>query len=211
MAVRDYAEWHGGYDRPGSHLHLRLLVVQDLIACALEELRPGPIRVISMCAGQGRDLLTVARRHRRGDDFTGRMVELDPRNVAVARAAIKEAGLEAIEVVEGNAGSSDVYAGAVPADLVLACGIFGNVHDEDIKTTIDFLPALCASGAWVIWTRHPREDGILRTIQNWFTEAGFEPTALVVSDGDTFGVGAARFAGTTASLRSNVRLFEFIR
>ena len=66
MALRDYAAWHDEYDRAGSPLHLRLLVVQDLIAAALDELPPGPIRVISMCAGQGRDLIGVARRHRRG-------------------------------------------------------------------------------------------------------------------------------------------------
>src|SRR6266567_3366119 len=211
MAVRDYVEWHGEYDRPGSHLHLRLLVVQDLIACALEELPPGPVRVISMCAGQGRDLLTVARRHRRGDDLTGRLVELDPHNVAVARAAIEEAGVDAIQVVEGDAGRSEVYAGAAPADLVLACGIFGNVRDDDVKTTVQFLPSLCASGAWVIWTRHPRDDGIVRTIQDWFVEAGFQPTALVVPGGDMFGVGAARFEGDTTPLRPDVRLFDFIR
>ena len=29
MALRDYAAWHDEYDRPGSPLHLRLLVVQN--------------------------------------------------------------------------------------------------------------------------------------------------------------------------------------
>jgi len=161
--------------------------------------------------GEGRDLLTVARRHRRGDDLTGRLVELDPHNADAARAAIEEAGLDAIHVVEGDAGRSEVYTGAVPADLVLACGIFGNVRDTDIKTTIEFLPSLCASGAWVIWTRHPRDDGILRTIQDWFVESGFQPTALVVPDGDMFGVGAARFEGHTTALHADVRLFDFVR
>ncbi len=74
--MRDYLAWHDDYDRPGARLHLRLLVVQDLIAAALDERQPGAIRVISMCAGQGRDLLTVARRHRRGEDVVGRPVEM---------------------------------------------------------------------------------------------------------------------------------------
>jgi hypothetical protein len=65
MTLRDYVAWHDEYDRAGSPLHLRLLVVQDLIAAALDELPSGRIRVISMCAGQGRDLIGVARRPHR--------------------------------------------------------------------------------------------------------------------------------------------------
>ncbi len=211
MARRDYQAWHDEYDRPGSRLHLRLLVVQDLIAQSLDDLAPGPVRMISMCAGQGRDVLTVARRHRRGGDITGRLVELDPGNVAVARAAIADAGLDGVEAVEADAGVSDAYLGAAPADLVLACGIFGNVPDADIETTVRFLPALCAPGAWVVWTRFPREDGLVDRIQGWFAAAGFAPQALVVPEALRFGVGAHRFEGTPAALEGATRLFTFRR
>jgi hypothetical protein len=211
MALRDYAAWHDEYDRTGSPLHLRLLVVQDLIAAALDELPPGPIRVISMCAGQGRDLIGVARRHRRGADLAGVLVEADPRNAAAARAGIEQAGLDGLTVIEGDAGQSGVYAGAVPAGLVLACGIFGNVSDEDIRRTVGFLPALCAPRGWVIWTRQPREDGILPVIQGWFEEAGFRPQALVVAEGNLFGVGAARLTAPPRPFRSGQELFTFVQ
>lgn len=210
MAFRDYAAWHDEYDRPGSPLHLRLLVVQDLIAAVLDELPQGPVRVISMCAGQGRDLIGVARRHRRGGDLTGVLVEADPRNVAVARTDIERAGLGGLTVIEGDAGTSGSYAGAVPADLVLACGIFGNVTDEDVRRTIGFIPALCAPGAWVIWTRGPRDDDILATIQGWFEEDGFRPHALIAPDGKLFGVGAARLAGPPLPFRAGTELFTFV-
>jgi hypothetical protein len=210
MALQDYLAWHEHYDKPGSGLKLRLLTVQDLIASVLDEAPPGPVRVISMCAGQGRDLIGVARRHRRGDDLTGLLVEADPRNVAVAREAIEQAGLSGLSIVQGDAGNSDSYAEAAPADLVLAAGIFGNVSREDIQRTIRFLPALCAPGALVIWTRQPDPDGIVQTIDGWFAEAGFRPEALIVPEGDLFGVGAARLTGTPASLRNGVKLFTFI-
>lgn len=210
MALRDYAAWHDEYDRPGSPLHLRLLVVQDLIAAALDELPPGPIRVISMCAGQGRDLIGVARRHRRGADLAGVLVEADPRNADAARTGIEQAGLGGLTVIEGDAGQSGVYAGAAPAGLVLACGIFGNVSDEDIRRTVRFLPALCAPGGWVIWTRQP-QDGILPVIQGWFEEAGFRPRALVVPEGNLFGVGAARLAAPSRPFRSGQELFSFVQ
>ncbi len=209
--MRDYQAWHDDYDRPGSSLHLRLLVVQDLIAGVLDEAPPGPVRVISMCAGQGRDVLTVARRHRRGGDLVGRLVELDPANVAAARATIAGAGLDGIEVVEGDAGLSDAYVGAAPADLVLACGILGNISDEDIRATVAFLPGLCAPGATVLWTRRQDEDGIVSTIQDWFTAAGFEPRALITPERVSFGVAAARFTGTPEPLRPGVHIFSFVR
>ena len=209
--MRDYRAWHDDYDHPGSSLHLRLLVVQDLIAAALDEAPPGPVRFVSICAGQGRDVLTVARRHRRGGDLVGRLVELDPANVAAARATIAGAGLDGIEVVEGDAGRSDAYLGAAPADLVLACGIFGNVTEEDIRATVEFLPALCAPGATVIWTRGQREDDLVHTIQDWFTAAGFEARALVTPERVSFGVGAAEFTGTPAPLDPSTTFFTFVR
>jgi hypothetical protein len=211
MERRDYLEWHDDYDRPGSGLHLRLLAVQDLIAAALDECAPGPIRVLSMCGGEGRDLITVARRHRRGGDLVGRLVELDPRNVSAARRAISEAGILGLEVVEGDAGRSDAYVGATPADVVLACGIFGNVTDEDVKATVEFLPALCTPGGWVIWTRRPREDDIVHTIEDWFTGVGFEPRALIVAEGNMFGVGAAQYRGEPTEAHPGIKLFEFYR
>jgi len=209
--MRDYLAWHDDYDHPGSSLHLRLLVVRDLIAAALDEAPPGPVRFVSMCAGQGRDVLTVARRHRRGGDLVGRLVELDPANVAAARATIAGADLDGIEVVEGDAGRSDAYLGAAPADLVLACGIFGNVTEEDIRATVEFLPALCAPGATVIWTRGQREDDLVHTIQDWFTAAGFEARALVTPQRVSFGVGAAEFIGTPAPLYPGTTFFTFVR
>ena len=211
MALRDYVAWHDEYGQPGSRLHLRLLVVQDLLALALDELPPGPIRVISLCAGQGHDLLTVARRHRRGADLTGRLVELDHHNAAAARDTIGQAGLDGLEVVEGDAGRSDSYAGAVPADLVVACGVFGNISDEDIEATVAFLPALCSPGAWVVWTRHPRDPGLIGRIEGWLAQAGFESRALVVPDGLMFGVGAARLVGDPLPFRGEERPFTFLR
>ncbi len=213
MAVRDYVAWHHEYEQPGSRLHLRLLVVQDLLALALDELPPGPVRVISMCAGQGHDLLTVARRHRRGPDLRGRLVEVDPGNASAAHRTIEQAGLDGLEVVEGDAGRSDSYEGATPADLVLACGVFGNISDEDIETTVRFLPELCSPGAWVVWTRQPEPVGIIERIETWFVDAGFRLQALVVPDSlvRPFGVGAARLVSDPRPLTPGARLFDFVR
>ena len=212
MALRDYEAWHDAYERPGSPLHLRLLVVQDLIARALDELPAGPLRVVSICAGQGRDIVTVARNHRRGRDVSGRLVEILPANVAEARRRIAAAGLDGLEVVQVDAGRSDAYAGAVPANVVLACGVFGNVSRDDIEATIAFLPRLCAPGAWVVWTRRPgADDTIVPAIEGWLSRAGFAGQALVVPDDGSFAVGAARLDGEPRPFAPRQHLFTFAR
>ncbi len=208
--LRDYLDWHDDYERPGSPLHRRLQVVIGLVRQALDELPPGPVRLVSLCAGQGADVLGAADGHPRAGDLVGRLVELDPRNVAQARDRIAEAGLD-LEVVEGDAALSDHYDGAVPADVVLACGIFGNISDADIERTIRFLPSLCAPGAWVLWTRHPRDEDLFTRLQGWLVDAGFEPIELVVDDEQQWGVGAHRLAVEPPPFERGQHLFTFFR
>lgn len=210
MPLRDYHDWHDDYARPGSSLHRRLQVVIDLLGRAVDARPAGPVRVVSLCAGQGADVLTLAEQHPRGRDLTGRLVELDSRNAAAARERIAASGLTALEVIEADAGVSDAYAGAVPADLVVACGIFGNISHDDIERTIRFLPALCAPGAHVVWTRHPREEGVIERIESWLVESGFEPDALVIAEDLTYGVGAAHLTGAPTPFGAGEHLFTFI-
>ena len=84
------------------------------------------------------------------------------------------------------------YAGAVPADIVLACGIFGNITDDDIHNTVAHLPSLCAPNATVIWTRGTFAPDLTPTIRVWFMEAGFTELDFVAIPDTTVGVGANR-------------------
>jgi hypothetical protein len=140
----DWVRWHRAYDVPDSYLARRLAMVQRRIRDWLDAQPAGRPRVVSLCAGEGRDLLGVLAGHPRGHDVDARLIELDPDNCAVARAAVERAGLDSVEVVLADASLSDACAGAVPADLVLACGIFGNVSDADVQNAIAALPSLCS-------------------------------------------------------------------
>jgi hypothetical protein len=84
MAQRDWHEWHAAYDNPESGLARRLSWVQDQIRAVLDAAPAGPLRAISLCAGQGRDLIGVLADHPRANDVSARLVELDPRNTEVA-------------------------------------------------------------------------------------------------------------------------------
>src|SRR6185503_4264281 len=104
--THDWRAWHEAYDHRGSPLARRLAVVQQCIAAALDAAPAGPIRVVSMCAGQGRDLLGVLPDHPRRADMAGRRVEVDPRTVDVARRQAREQGVDGIEVVAGDASAT---------------------------------------------------------------------------------------------------------
>jgi hypothetical protein len=209
--MRDYVAWHDEYDDPSSRLSQRLRVVIELIGTALDGSPPGRLRFVSLCAGQGHDVLAAASAHPRGADLTGRLVELDPVNATAAVARVAALGLTGIDVCQADAGTTDAYEGAVPADLIVACGIFGNVSLADIERTVRTLPSLCARDAWVVWTRHPRGPGVLSAIDRWFEASGFERHALVVDEEAWFGVGLHRFVGAPVPYERGQRLFTFLR
>ena len=208
--TRDWVDWHGQYERPDSWLSRRLEVVQGQLRAALDREPPGEIPLVSLCAGQGRDVVPVVAAHPRREDVRARLVELDPANARFAAASASDAGLARFEVVEGDAASTSAYAGAVPARIVLACGVFGNVTDEDIRHTIDCLPTLCAPGATVIWTRGNRAPDRRAAVRRWFDERGFEEL-FFRGEPEEFGVGVHRLAREPEPFDPGLELFTFIR
>ena len=146
-----------------------------------------------------------SRTIRAPSDVTARLVELDPDLAARAKAAAPPG----VEVACGDASTTQAYRGAVPADLVLVCGIFGNVPDADIERTVRALPTLCAPEATVIWTRHRRPPDLTGEIRRWFGDAGFDEVAFEHSDALMYGVGAHRLAGPARPWVPDLRMFEF--
>ena len=210
MSTIDWSAWHEAYDRPEHFLGARLAVVQQRIRELLDGAPPGPLRAISLCAGQGRDLLEVLAGHARARDVSALLVERDERNVAAARAAAATARLSGVTIIRGDAVSTDAYAGAVPADLILACGVFGNIVDADIERTIAALPSLCAPRAAVVWTRHRMPPDRTIEIRGWFERAGFQEVSFDAPDAFLFSVGVHRLSVAPAAFTPGLRLFDFV-
>lgn len=207
-----WVQWHRMYDVAGSPLQQRLAIVEGFVRDALDAApADGPIQILSLCAGQGRDVIDVVAAHPRRADVHARLVEFDPELCADARTAVALAGLEHIEIVVGDASTSDAAAGAVPAHIVVACGIFGNISDADIRGFVEYLPALCTPGAVVVWTRHRRPPDLTPTIREWFTGAGFEEIGFVAPDDEGLvGVGAHRLIAAAQPNEAARRLFTFV-
>jgi hypothetical protein len=195
--VRDWVEWHQGYADPASALSLRLRCVRRHLSQAIGQASAGRVRLVSLCAGQGHDVIGVLENHPRRDAVTAVLVEGDLRNAEIARRRAAAAGLDQVQVRRADASRPAAFADALPADILLLCGIFGNVADADIERIAAVAPALCAPGATVIWTRHRRPPDLTPRIRAWFTGAGFEELAFDTLDTSTravVGVGRLRHA-----------------
>ena len=209
---RDWHEWHRAYEDPGSRLSARLAVVQRFLADAIDRAPKGRVGILSLCAGQGRDVLGVVADHRRRDNVDAVLVEADPGLADAARSAGAAAQLEGhVRVVVGDAGTTATLTGldAVPADVLLLCGIFGNITDDDVEHTVRQASTLCAEGATVIWTRHPTPPDLTVHIRSWFAQSGFLEVGFESPEELRFGVGAHRLLSEPEPFREQ-RLFTFV-
>jgi hypothetical protein len=225
-----WVRWHAPYENPASPLSRRLSSVQSMVRAALDELparvpasgpdgspaagaAPEPIRIVSLCAGQGRDVIDVVATHPRGPEVSALLVELDPALVAFARDRAAAAGpgvAERIRIVEGDASRSQWYADDVPADIVLVCGVFGNISAADITRTIEAMRGFCAAGGHVVWTRHRRPPDLTTAIRSDFEAAGFTELAFDAPEDTVMGVGHHRLDGTPALFDPDLVLFDFV-
>ena len=195
--MMDWLAWHAAYDDPSSPISGRLRRVRWHLAQAIDQAPAGPVRLVSLCAGQGRDVLGILPAHPRRHDVRALLVEADARNAELARRAADEAGVPQVEVCLADAGVVANFADALPADVLLLCGIFGNISDRDIKRTVDAAPALCGVNATVIWTRHRRPPDLTPRIRAWFAGNGFDEIAfeaLSLSTSISIGVNRLRDA-----------------
>lgn len=214
----DWHAWHRGYADPGSSLSRRLATVRGELTRVLAARQGLPTRLVSICAGDGRDTLPVlADGH---TDVAAVLLELDRTLTDTARREAVRLGLLDVEVRTADAGRLDSYAGLPPADVFLACGVFGNITDEDLTTTVAALPQLLAAGATVLWTRGSRageHDPTRYTgdaadlVREVFVRHGFTEESFIRPNDAPFRVGTHRFRGTPGRSQSGTVMFRFAR
>ena len=206
---RDWAEWHRAYADPTSEISRRLVGVTEAIVDVLDAAPPGPIRVLSLCAGEARDLTAAATGHPRAGDLTGCAVELSGGLASIAAAQLAQSGTS-IEVRCADAGRSVHWIDVAPVDLLLVAGIFGNITDDDIRRIAKSVPSIVSEGGTAIWTRHRREPDITPQVRAWFDEAGCVPTSFVSPGPGSFSVGVERHVGNGSTGAVPEVLFRFV-
>ena len=158
-------------------------------------------------------MIGVLQEHPRRGEVRARLVELDPKNAAIARASAEAAGLGGVEIVVADAAETDSYQDAVPAEIILACGVFGNITGDDVRRTIDQIACFAAPGATVLWTRgfEQGDRSVVDAICRWFTTAGFQQVSLDAPEEWRYSVGVHRLVVPPRPFEPGVTMFRFIR
>ena len=208
---KDWYEWHDLYDTEPK-LQQRLEIVQGYIAYSLNASPDGAIRIVSVCAGDGRDLLGTLKNNPRAKDISAQLVEINSNLVERGRASIESLGLaKQIEFINGDATLATNYVGAVPADIVIVCGVFGNLADEaELNRLLDNLSFLSKPGAFVIWTRG-HSNGIIYSdnVRKILSTSGFEEVNFKLTATGDMGVGLHRYLGENLAAPKEQKLFVF--
>ncbi|MGI8522199.1 MAG: class I SAM-dependent methyltransferase [Nocardioides sp.] len=192
--TRDWPAWHDEYDDSASSLSRRLAEVRSQLALILAG-GDLPLRLLSLCSGDGRDTVPVLADSPR--PVSACLVELDPE---LAQAGRETGGDLDLEMRTEDAGATKTFADRLPVDVLMLCGVFGNVADADVARTVTAARSMLTAGGYVIWTRGNRvpDDPTAQTkdpaewVRGLFAEAGFDEVAFVRPDDATYRVGVAR-------------------
>jgi hypothetical protein len=208
----DWMAWHKNYEASPA-LKTRLLVVREHLARCFDAQHPGVIQMLSICAGDARDLIGVLATHPRRLDVKAYLIENNTELAVQGKKVIEEAGFEKeLHYIIGDATISSTYLGLVPVDVVLMAGVFGNLRSEEVGRLVQNLCVLCKPEGVVIWTRHRRlHDGLnqIKLIRRCFDESDFEEVHIENTPDDAFTIGSHRYKGTVQVLYSGIKLFEF--
>ena len=209
--VKDWLEWHAAYDDPSSSLARRLEVVRRRLGAVLDATASERPQLLSLCAGDGRDVIPVLAARGPSSSVSALLIEWDEELARRATEAALSSRLEAVEVRCADAGDPASFNDVLPVDVLLLCGIFGNIEHERVKDVIEVVPHLLAEGGYVIWTRGASDPDRRPEVRSWFRTAGLDEISF---DGapETFGVGVNQFVSRPPDTRREFqgRVFSFV-
>ena len=90
--MQDWVEWHRAYKDLASGLSARLRSVRLHLSQAIGQAAGDPVRLVSVCAGQGHDVIGVLEHHPRRGEVAAVLVEADPRNAELGRRQARRPG-----------------------------------------------------------------------------------------------------------------------
>jgi hypothetical protein len=210
--VNDWLAWHEAYDDPSSSLARRLGVVRRRLGAVLDAATGERRQLLSLCAGDGRDVIPVLAARSAPSSVSALLVERDEELARRAVQSASSSGLGTVEVRCADAGDPTSFNDVLPVDVLLLCGIFGNLEHRRVEDMINVLPHLLAANGCVIWTRGASDPDRRPELRSWFRAAGL---AEISFDGapETFGVGVNRLVSRQPATRRqrHSHLFSFVQ
>jgi hypothetical protein len=191
----------------------RLVAVQNHLAECLDSAPEGPVRILSMCAGDGRDVVGVLSSHRRRPDATAWLVELNRQSVTVGALLATRSGLiDNVRFLNEDATTYATYRGIAPADVVLVCGVWGHVPADEKRRLAQAMGSLCKPGGRVIWTRGVSKGmSRLHEVEALFAGPHWEKVRAGFTPDQTWAVATHRYRGPAHAVPADGRIFHFQR
>jgi hypothetical protein len=221
MKLRQYRRqigsrsWTGWPDEAyaQNRYQLRLESVQQHLIVCLDEAPRGPIRLISICSGDGRDVIGVLKTHQRRKDMSARLIELDRQSVVAGMREASLVGLQdTVRFFNRDATDYATYQGMAPADIVLACGVWGHVPTRERVGLTSALAGLCSPRGTVTWTRGiSNGTARLREIESLFASSTWERVRITITPDNKWAVATYRRDGQSTVLPRTGRIFNFER
>jgi hypothetical protein len=191
----------------------RLAAVQDHLRECLDQAPPGAVRIVSLCAGDGRDVIGVLATHPRRDDVRAWLVERDGDSVAAGIERRRAAGLDdQVVFIQGDATDYATYRDLLPCDIVVVCGVLGHVLPEERSTLVERLRAFCKPRGVVIWVRGVKQ-GMARycEFQSLFESHSFERGRETLTAEGQWGICNHAYVGLPCKAPQSGRIFQFRR
>ncbi len=209
----DWTDWHQRYDTSDS-LAARLNIVREQVVAAIDECPVGPVTIVSLCAGDGRDVIAALTEHPRREDASAWLLDTHLESLVRGEAMAEQARIAGqVRFIQADAGLAASYAGLAPADIVLLSGFLGHIRREDIPCLIANLPMLCKTQGFVIWNKHLVANGgpaTVPAIREKLESVRFEEVYFQATGPEGYAVGRACFRGKSIELEPARLLFEFV-
>jgi hypothetical protein len=189
----------------------RLLLVQRHLSESLDVAPCGTVRILSMFAGDGRDVVNVLGKHPRRGEVLAWLVERNSQSVASGIRRSAEVGLGTVTTfLEKDATQYAAYHGLAPAHIVLLCGVWGHVPIRERGELIQALASLCAPGGVVIWTRGISK-GItqLQQIHELYRGKAWERVCIRFTPANDWAVATYRYRGPAIDRPEQGQIFQF--
>jgi len=209
-AGKTWRNWPArAYERPT--YRNRLGAVKQHLSESLDQAPEGEVTIISLCAGDGRDVIDVASVHPRRRDVAAWLVEADARSVAAGITLARGKGLhKAVRFLPADATSYATYRDIPGADVVLLCGVWGHVPPEDRSAVVKACNALCREGGHVIWTRGLRRgSGRFEEIRAAFSGREWSEVRTTITPDTRWAVATNCLAASPSARPTSGTIFHF--